>query len=139
MKIKKMLAVLTALTSLISVSLASFAANAEDISGIVFPSDEYVKTTVIDYSYEYEIIGSTLIISGTGVVGEKGSCTKETYPWDSERENIESVVIGSDITGIGKYAFADMPNLTSVSIDENADIYFNYGAFKGDSSLKISL
>jgi hypothetical protein len=136
MKIKKMLAVLTALTSLISVSLASFAANAEDISDIVFPSDEYVKTTVFDFNYEYEIVDNTLVIDGTGIVGEKGYCTKETYPWDSERENIESVVIGSDITSIGKYAFADMPNLTSVSIDENAAIYFNYGAFKGDSSLK---
>jgi hypothetical protein len=134
MKIKKILAVLTALTSLISVSLASFAANAEDISDIVFPSDEYVKTTVFDINYEYEISDNTLFINGG--TGKVWSQDDGTYPWDSERENIESVVIGSDITSIGKYAFADMPNLTSVSIDENAAIYFNYGAFKGDSSLK---
>jgi hypothetical protein len=136
MKIKKFLAVLTALTSFMSVSLASFTANASDYSDIVLPSDEYCRTTVFDYGYEYEIIGSMLVISGTGFVGEQGICTKETYPWDSERENIESIVIGSGITYVDEYAFADMPNLTSVTIGKDSDVTFAYCAFKGDSALK---
>ncbi len=55
----------------------------------------------------------TLFVCGTGAMK---NCDLENVPWDNERNNITSVVIGDGVTAIGQYAFYDCSNLASVTI-----------------------
>ena len=57
----------------------------------------------------------TLTISGNGLM--------EDYswgmpPWFDYAEEIVSVVVEPGVTGIGSYAFADLPNMTSISLPD---------------------
>ena len=56
----------------------------------------------------------TLTVSGTGAMADYATSNKT--PWNANKGNITSVVIGSGVTSIGNYAFEDCTNLASVSI-----------------------
>jgi hypothetical protein len=60
-----------------------------------------------------ESTNKTLFVCGTGAMK---NCDLENVPWDNERNNITSVVIGDGVTAIGQYAFYDCSNLASVTI-----------------------
>ena len=54
----------------------------------------------------------TMIVSG---IGATSSYTTERRPdWHTQKERIHCVIIESGVTGIGDYAFASLPNLSSV-------------------------
>ena len=55
----------------------------------------------------------TLTISGTGVMKDYKSTT---VPWKNHKISIERVVIGNDVTTIGKWAFEDCDRMTVVEI-----------------------
>ena len=140
--LKRTLAMIMSLSMLSSIAVIN--ASAEEItdglkssyeSEVKYPES---KTKYIDYNYTYEIDGDTLKIDGTGNVGKSGSLSKESYPWNEQREKITKVVIGSSITSICEYAFADMPNLSEVvfeNLENDNDLYIRYAAFKGDYNL----
>ncbi len=61
----------------------------------------------------------TLTISGTGEMYDDFYCYSSTncsIPWYTYRDNILNVVIGDDVTSIGRYAFYNCSNLTNVSL-----------------------
>ena len=59
----------------------------------------------------------SLAIVGTGAMDDW------TYnfpaPWDSDRASVKKVIIGNDVTTVGRYAFYGCTNLTSVSIGKS--------------------
>ena len=67
----------------------------------------------------------TLTISGTGAMDDYGD---NSAPWYNERANVKKVIIGSGITTIGKYAFYECENLTTVTIPNTVTI-IDEGAF----------
>lgn len=56
-------------------------------------------------------------------------------PWAANRESVTSVVIGADVKSIGDYAFGGMPNLTSVTFSNTANITIGVAAFINDANL----
>ena len=58
----------------------------------------------------------TLYIMKVGATGAMKNCDLENVPWDNERNNITSVVIGDGVTAIGQYAFYNCSNLASLTI-----------------------
>ena len=78
--------------------------------------------------------GGTLTISGTGDMQDWGD--EENVPWYSIRETITAVSFesGSEITGIGAYAFFECYSLASITIPESVTGIGAY-AFHGCDSL----
>ena len=75
----------------------------------------------------------TLHISGSGTIKNYDSST--SVPWNKIKEQISTVVIDNGVTGIGDFAFYNLPNLTSVSIPESVTKIGNY-AFKNCNKLE---
>ena len=73
----------------------------------------------------------TLTISGTGAMTDYGS---RTYTWNSQKENIKTVVMQDGVTSIGNKAFAGCKNLTSITIP-NSVTSIKYSAFYECTSL----
>ena len=57
-----------------------------------------------------------------------------SYPWDSYKSSIKSIVIQNGITEIGYGAFDDCKNLTSISLPNSLRV-IDVASFKGCSSL----
>ena len=57
-----------------------------------------------------------------------------SYPWESYKSSIRSIVIQNGITEIGYAAFADCKNLTSISLPNSLTL-IDTASFKGCSSL----
>ena len=72
-----------------------------------------------------------LTISGTGAMNH---FSEGSAPWYAQRDSIKGVVIGSDVTLIGEFAFSGCTSLTSVSFPANLTRVAQ-GAFKNCSSL----
>lgn len=68
----------------------------------------------------YTIANGVLTVSGTGAMTEYG--TSENWPWYAQRDSITEVVIGEDVTYIGKYAFHGYDNLTKLTVRGSAKI-----------------
>ena len=62
----------------------------------------------------------TLTISGTGAM--KGYSGAGGRPWNDRSADIRTVVIGSEVTKIGSYAFAGCKNLKTVNLPENGKL-----------------
>ena len=79
----------------------------------------------------------TLTDDGTLTISGTGSMTGYSYdeaPWYSKRSSIQSLIIESGVTSIGRNAFFDCTSLTSVTIPEGVTSIGNY-AFEGCTSL----
>ena len=66
----------------------------------------------------------TLTISGTGAMADCGlwdSYTADT-PWKNYKNDIKKIVIGKEITSIGTYNFALLPNLENITFEENSEL-----------------
>ena len=75
-----------------------------------------------------------LTISGTGAMTNYYSENNSRAPWDSQRNAITALVIGSGVTSIGVYAFSGCTNLTSVTIPDSVTS-IEYCGFLNCSSL----
>ena len=66
----------------------------------------------------------TLTISGTGAMRNyvnAGNDTADT-PWKDYKNDIKKIVIGKEITSIGTYNFALLPNLENITFEENSQL-----------------
>lgn len=59
----------------------------------------------------------TLMIVGTGATDDYADASEA--PWASEADAITAVVVSNGITRIGSYAFASLPNLSSVTLPDS--------------------
>lgn len=80
----------------------------------------------------------TLTISGTGRMTDyeyrEYPDTGINQPWEDDADNIKTVIIGDEVTGIGSYAFYYCDNLASVTIGSSVKSIGDY-AFSGCTSL----
>lgn len=83
----------------------------------------------------YTLNNGKLTISGTGEMADYSDITD--VPWYNNRADINSVVIESGVTSIGRYAFSYLDKLTRVDISEGVTV-IGSSAFLSCSSL-ISL
>ncbi|MCD8180423.1 MAG: leucine-rich repeat domain-containing protein [Firmicutes bacterium] len=79
----------------------------------------------------------TLEISGTGDMTDYTSYSD--VPWYSYRDSIETVVISSGITSIGKYAFTYCTGLTSVTISNGVTSIGGYAFWFCSSLTSITI
>lgn len=71
-------------------------------------------------TYEYDPSLKTLTISGTGKMADYSlSAGEEHVPWDSLKNEIETVNIESGVTSIGSHAFYACRNLKSITIPDS--------------------
>ena len=66
----------------------------------------------------------TLTISGKGAMRNyvnAGNDTADT-PWKDYKNDIKKIVIGKEITSIGTYNFALLPNLENITFEENSQL-----------------
>ena len=75
-------------------------------------------------SLTWTLVDGTLTISGTGEMYDYSY--EEPAPWNSDKENITTVVIGSGATTIGQYAFYNCTSMTSVVIPSGVTSIGNY-------------
>lgn len=79
------------------------------------------------FGYTWNLTDGVLTIDG---IVDVRDCNDSTcFPWHSYRRDINKIIIGDSVTGIGFYAFANCTNLTSVIIGKNVvdDIKFSFG------------
>lgn len=76
----------------------------------------------------------TLTISGTGAMKDYSPSSSGKAPWYSNRSSITQVIIESDVTSVGTYAFYECSNLISVTIQYGV-ASIGSGAFSYCSSL----
>ena len=81
-----------------------------------------------------------LMVSGTGSIPD---CYDTDSPWYVYREQIKAITVEEGITGIGAYAFVDLPNVTSLSLPSTltalGDYAFSYAVRLESVSLPASL
>ena len=121
-----------------------FSASKEDDEWVIyshqaFSSDEWMKVTIEDITYEIEVTddaeysgtcgngltwtisGNTLTISKTG----DGDGAMDNWidfgyiPWYGQGSDIETVNIGSGVTTIGDYAFSGCSGLKSITLPDS--------------------
>ena len=95
-----------------------FSAAFESFSGIDFPSfmdlfaikaEASASGTLSEtLTWEYNESTGTLTISGSGQIGDYSSTKR---PWEEYKAQVQSIVIGDNVTSIGKSAFYGFDNL----------------------------
>ena len=70
----------------------------------------------------WEMNGSQLIFSGTGAIKTYSTTQPTEYPWFSNMNDIQSVIIGEGITNIPAWAFAMYGNLRSIHLPSTLKI-----------------
>lgn len=81
---------------------------------------------------KWDLLGNTLKISCSGSIPDY---SVNNRPWSLEREKIKEISFGDDVTGIGQWVFAFMPDVGSVVLPENIKQVGLY-AFYGCTSLE---
>ena len=67
--------------------------------------------------------GGTLTVTPFSDTGAMQNYTSSSdRPWDSQKGNITSIVIGSGVKNIGDYAFSGFTNLRSVTFEANSHL-----------------
>lgn len=105
------------------------------IAGTVVASADGTCGSSLQWSYDST--SKTVTISGSGAMYDYSSSTTSgsTAPWQSQyHTQIQKVVIETGVTSIGKCAFTNCTNLTSLTIGSSVTT-INDSAFYGCSSL----
>ncbi|MBQ7637498.1 MAG: leucine-rich repeat protein [Clostridia bacterium] len=87
-----------------------------------------------DLSWEFDSSTGTLSFTGTGDMTDYWDGSSNRPPWYSYRNSITTLDLGSSITSIGNFAFANLTSLTSVVIPDTVTDIRQY-AFNGCSAL----
>ena len=109
---QKFISVILALMMVLSI--IPITASAEAISG----------TYGNNFTWSFDDSTGTLTISGEGAMPDS------ERPWQSYKSTIETVVIESGITAIGKYTFYEYPNIVSVAIPDTVTTIGDGAFFK---------
>ncbi len=122
--------------------------NLHNLVNIKNPSENYEFYVDVDYSlpscgpravFGFDEATGTLTIYGSGVtddiVNYYGGGSKNS-PWFSIKQQIKHVVIGEQITVLGKYAFTQCENLETVSIPNNPNFKILNNAFEKCTNLR---
>ena len=80
----------------------------------------------------YDQVSKALTISGTGTMANYSS---NSQPWNSYRQDIQSIVIGSGVETIGEYAFRGCSNFTTLLLPASVQSIGSW-AFVSCSGLK---
>ncbi|MBR3464072.1 MAG: leucine-rich repeat domain-containing protein [Clostridiales bacterium] len=80
----------------------------------------------------WNLSGNTLTISGSGDIADYPSGA----PWYSSRSSIKKLVIGSEITRVGNYAFYGCYNISEIVFQGNKVKSFGEAAFASCSGIK---
>ena len=77
-----------------------------------------------DVKWAFKPATGTLTISGTGAMKDYGIADTDTAdtPWKDYKNDIKKIVIGKEITSIGTYNFALLPNLENITFEENSQL-----------------
>ena len=81
----------------------------------------------------------TMTISGSGAMADYSGPSSQ--PWADQRSSINRVVIGDEVTSIGRNAFANCPGLKAVELPKNGvleTIKYNAFSWLGASSESVS-
>ena len=122
-KTNKFLAIILAI--LMMVSTIPITASAATYSG----------TCGENLTWNFDEDTGTLTISGEGDMDDFNIYFVNTPPWDNVESSIESVIINSGVTTIGKNAFYSYDNLKCVEISDTVT-HINSAAFYGCNSLE---
>lgn len=76
--------------------------------------------------------GGDMTISGAGGMNTWAAASET--PWYEYRNSIKSVIVDTDVTNVGNYAFAEYPKLESVMLSSSVNRVGTY-AFRMDSAL----
>ena len=126
----------TEISSTINAETNTVEFSTESFSVYTIASVTYDTDTGIEYSNTYGT-GYYFIDSKTLLVTSAGTATTSNnrdYPWYEINENIEKVIIKSDVGSIGNYEFSGYRNLKGVIIEEGVTS-IGRQAFSGCSSL----
>lgn len=85
--------------------------------------------------WDFDETSGTLVISGTGSIWDYAIEETATPPWFGVKDQIQSIVIESGITGIGGDNFSEMPGLTNVVLPDSV-IRIENSAFANAVSLR---
>ena len=99
-------------------------------------SDADDKGSSGSMNYEFTASDGKLTISGSGNIPDYELISHR--PWASYTESIKTVIIDSSITGIGKRAFYNCSNLSSVEIPDTVT-YIGPGAFRNCSLTSVDI
>jgi hypothetical protein len=69
-------------------------------------------------TWSFNTITGVLEIEGSGMMWSFGDTDGTRPPWYIHRDGIRSVIINEGVTRIGNYAFADLENVTTISMPE---------------------
>ena len=81
----------------------------------------------------------TLTISGMGEMTDYDSNNNNFAPWHDQRGSITYVVIETDVTRIGNYAFYQCNNLTSIDISNSVIDIGNYAFWNCNGLVEINI
>ena len=82
-------------------------------------------------SWSYDENTKTLTISGTGEI----PWLRSNEPWKNFRENVEKLIVGEGVTGIGAKNFAGMENLKTLTLPSTLEV-IGMESFYGCTSLQ---
>ncbi len=116
---------------------------------VIVTEDSYAHNYAVAKGYNIELLSKcgdnltwvikdgVLVINGTGSMNNYEASGTNAAPWASRRWEIEKVVIGKDVTTIGKYAFYACSNMTEVVFEAGSVLTtIDEAAFSHASSLE---
>ena len=97
------------------------------------PTSAWADGSWISDMCRVTLSGGTLTVRPLNDTGAMQNYTSSSdRPWNSQKGNITSIVIGSGVTSIGDYAFSGFTNLTSVTFEANSHLAtIGHYAFNG--------
>ena len=111
----RLLSALLALAMLLALlPTAAFAADEPPTSGTCG------ATSADNLTWSFDTTTGTLTISGNGAMKEYEDYTKR--PWVAYKNDIKKVVIEENVTTIGKHAFEDCSQLSTVELPKNGEL-----------------
>ncbi len=102
---------------------------------------EFKGTFNGNISYVYDASKKQLTVSGSGFVGDEAELQDEyyydstKYPWSILSEDAQAIVIGKDITGLGRDCFDNFSKLKTVTLNSKLT-YIGYSVFSGSPELE---
>ena len=102
------------------------------VVGMSLPHVAWAEDGKCGDNVTWSLVNGTLTISGEGDMADYDDNSR--VPWASYIKDITSVIIKSNVTSIGDWAFGGCRNLTSVTIPDSVETIGNY-AFSGCCSL----